>query len=366
METNGTSWTGVTNQMMNSWTEMGTQTWKNWMNLMGTMAPKSEPASGFEAIAQRYSENQQLLFRLLRLSFNTWQEMMPKVTAGESWQEAMQNYTAQIRSQLDDFSAGVAKSTQDVNELWQLYLKETQRFSQLWLNAIGSSVAPLSQAAVSGSTEPWIELNNLYWNLLYEESFGSLMQSPLLGPTREFNGKQLRAFDAWAKLYRAGLDYQVVLADVQVRSLEALMQDLVTRAEKGDAIKDWRQFQQVWGVIADDVFEKAFCDEENLKVRGRYLNALNTYRIHQQELMELWMKALNIPSRSEIDELHKTVYELRKELKQLRKTVAQYESKMGAATEPVPEAPTEQKPASAPTDEKPVPKSRRSPKPDTP
>lgn len=366
METNGTSWTGVTNQMMNSWTEMGTQTWKNWMNLMGTMAPKSEPTTGFEAIAQRYSENQQLLFRLLRLSFTTWQEMMPKVTAGESWQEAMQNYTAQIRSQLDEFSTGATKTTQDVNELWQLYLKETQKFSQLWLNAIGSSVAPLSQAAVSGSTEPWIELNNLYWNLLYEESFGSLMQSPLLGPTREFNGKQLRAFDAWAKLYRAGLDYQVVLADVQVRSLEALMQDLVARAEKGDAIKDWRQFQQVWGVIADDVFEKAFCDEENLKVRGRYLNALNTYRIHQQELMELWMKALNIPSRSEIDELHKTVYELRKELKQLRKTVAQYESKMGAATEPVPETPTEQKPASTPADEKSVPKSRRSPKPDTP
>jgi class III poly(R)-hydroxyalkanoic acid synthase PhaE subunit len=179
---------------------------------------------------------------------------------------------------------------------------------------------------INGTSQPWIELNNLYWNLLYEESFGSLMQSPLLGPTREFNGKLLRTFDAWADLYHASIDYQTVLTNVQMRSFEELMRQLVTLAEKGEPVRDWRQFQQLWGRVADEVFEKAFCSENNLKVRGRFLNTLNSYRIYQQDLTELWMKLMNLPSRGEIDEVHKNIYELRKEVKRLKTALAKYET----------------------------------------
>jgi class III poly(R)-hydroxyalkanoic acid synthase PhaE subunit len=158
------------------------------------------------------------------------------------------------------------------------------------------------------------------------------MQSPLLGPTREFNGKLLRTFDAWVDLYRASIDYQTLLTDIQIRSFEELMKQLVTLAEKGEPIQDWRQFQQLWGRLADEVFEKAFCSENNLKVRGRFLNALNTYRIYQQDLTELWLKQINLPSRTEVDEVHKNIYELRKEVKALKKTLAKYEAREKATT----------------------------------
>ena len=115
------------------------------------------------------------------------------------------------------------------------------------------------------------------------------------------------------------------------------MRELISLAEKGEKVKDWRQFQQLWGRVADQVFEKAFCDEENLKVRGRFLNALNTYRLYQQDLMEVWMKMMNLPSRGEIDEVHKTVYELRKEVKQLKKALAKYESQAAPPPEPEPQ-----------------------------
>lgn len=327
MTSNSTSWGGVADQLMHTWTEVGTQMWKNWFDLMGsaTSEPMKASSLGSTSIAQRFFDNQQLLMRLLRLSFDSWQEFFPKVATGETPTDFLQNYSEQIRNQFNQVSTGNLKIVQDTNELWQLYLREVQEFNHLWLSALTSSVAPLSQT-VGGTSDPWLELNNLYWNLLYEESFGSLMQSPLLGPSREFNSKLLRSFDSWANLYRASIDYQAVLTDVQLRSLEELMQKLVALAEKGETIKDWRQFQQLWGSVADDVFEKAFCLESNLKVRGRFLNALNTYRTHQQDLTEVWMKLLNLPSRGEIDEVHKNVYELRKEVKALKKIVARYEA----------------------------------------
>jgi class III poly(R)-hydroxyalkanoic acid synthase PhaE subunit len=327
MEKEAPSWAGMTNQLFDTWTDVGTQMWKNWTDLMGaaTRNPVSSGKPNLDAVSQQFLENQQLLTRLLQLSFTSWQEMLPKLQTGGDWQTALANYTQQMRQQLDQFSTGMLQSSQDTAELWKLYISQMQKFNQLWAASLGAAITPLSQTP-AGTPAPWVELNNLYWNLLYEETYGSLMQSPLLGPTRELNSKLLRAFDAWVQLYRAGLDYQILLSNIQVHSFEELMQELVSRAEKGETVKDWRQFQDIWGQVADGVFEKAFCQEDNLRIRGRFLNSLNAYRIHQRGLTEVWLKAVDMPSRSELDEVHQTLYELRKEVKGLKKALAKYES----------------------------------------
>lgn len=206
-------------------------------------------------------------------------------------------------------------------ELWQLYLGETEKFSKLWINPLGLSKNSFNEA-MNGDNSPLIELNNFYWNLLYEESFGSLMQSPLLGPSREINAKLLSGFEGWKELYKTSIDYQLVLGDIQVKSFSALIKNLVARAEKGETIKDWKEFQTIYSQIADQVFEEAFFDEKNIKIRGKFLNSLNIYRLKQQEIMELFFEMMNIPTRKEVDEIHKTIYELRKEVKQLKKQIA--------------------------------------------
>jgi class III poly(R)-hydroxyalkanoic acid synthase PhaE subunit len=384
METTSTTWTSLADQFVSTWTDAGTQMWKSWFDLMGAaqVQPTANSATnwqaGLTALVQRYWDSQHLWARLLRLSFESWQEFVPTLKAGDNTQDFLQNYSEKLRQQFHQFSSGTLKATEDINELWQLYLTEVNDVSQLWIKALGSSMSPWSQT-LNGGSELWLELNNLYWNLLYEESFGSLMRSPLLGPSREVTGKLLRCFDAWVSLYRANLDHQVVLSDIQLRSLEALMWEVVERAEKGEAMQDWRQFQQLWGQVADREFERAFRSEDNLKVRGRFVNALNQYRFQQQELVELAMKLMNLPSRQEVDEVHQNIHELRKEVKALKKALAKYESTPAAPAD-VPPVPTAESPtdsSSQPTDApsaaktvgrslpKSTPKSRKQPPPQT-
>ncbi len=176
-----------------------------------------------------------------------------------------------------------------------------------------------------GMAKPWIQLSNLCWSLLYEKTLGTLAQMPLLGSTREFNHTLIQTFDAWAKLYPTNTDYQLLIAEIQLQSFAELMRELNLLAAKGEKIEDWQQFQQLWSRVADKVFEQAFCSEDNLKVRGRLINATNHYKLRQQELMEMWMNSINLPTRSEVDEVHKTIYELRKEVKTLKKTLAKSE-----------------------------------------
>lgn len=321
-------WSNIATEYVNTWAETGNKMWKSWFELMGSIPTPNPPADApaeFKDVAQRFFDNREVLVRFIKLSSEAWKDIFPRIESGEDWQSIVTKYSEQMRNQLTEFSNAYLKASKSANELWQLYLKEIQKLGQIWLDPMGLSVGTMGKA-VTGHSSALIELNNFYWNLLYEETFGSLTQTPLLGPTRELSAKILSGFEAWKDLYKASCDYQVVLGDIQVRSFEALMRELVTLAEKGKAVKDWKEFQQVWSQVADNVFEESFCKEENLKVRGKFLNALNTYRVKQQDLMELYLEMMNIPSRSEVDEIHKTIYELKKQVKSLKKKLAEYES----------------------------------------
>ena len=173
-----------------------------------------------------------------------------------------------------------------------------------------------------GISRPWIELNNFCWNLVYEKTLGSLTSLPLFGPGRELNHKLIQGFAAWASLYPAAFNYQMVLTEIQVHALEELIRELISLSERGEAIKESAQLQRLWSNIVDKIYERTFCLEDNLRVRGQFLNAINYYKLCQQDLMEMWMKTMSLPIRSEVDEIHKHIYELRKEVKSLKKKLA--------------------------------------------
>jgi len=267
----------------------------------------------------RFSEKEQQME-------TAWQDLFSKFASGEDWQQSFYHYTQELRDQVEEFLTGILKNDPNRVDLWQIYVEEMQKFNPLWINGLSVSLGSLSQAAVTHSSKPWIELNDLYWNLVYEKTLGSLTRMPLLGPSRGFNNKLTRVFDAWAKLYPTSIDYQIVLAEIQMQSFSELMQELILLAAKGETVKDWQQFLSLWGHTADKVFEKAFCSADNLKIRGRFLNAINHHKLCQQEVMEVWMTMMNMPIRSEVDEVHKSVYELRKEVKSLKKVLAKYEA----------------------------------------
>ncbi len=341
----------ATNEMMNAWFNTTTQMWKNWYDLTTSAASQYQNQANIPNIpnipnfgspftspfAQPFGNGNQTLFNPLLYSFNAWKDILNQFQGGQNWQETSKNYTEEFSKQLNAFSGDPSKLAEDTNKLWQMYFQQFQKFNELLGNYWGASMNPLSQT-LTGNSQPWIDLNNLYWDMLYKPTLGNLLQSPSVGPARGFNAKLQKAFEAWTNLYRASIDSGAVLNQIQVRSFEQLMQQLVALTQKGEKVDDWRKFQQMWSRIVDENYEQTFSQEENLKIRGKLLNALNYYRLQQQELMEMWMQTMNMPVRSEVDEIHRNVYELRKEVKSLKKRLSAAEKEAEAAAEVAVEA----------------------------
>ncbi len=320
-------WTDIASEVVGRWTETSTLMWKNWFDLMSlvpTEIASTETVPELKDVSKKFLGNRELAIDFLQLSIDAWKSILPQVKAGDDWQHTLNKSIEKMREQFNKFSLGAIRIGQDSTELWEVYLQQMQKFNQLWVSSWGFTEL-LGQAS-TGKSSALIEMNNLYWDLLYNKGFGSLMQTPSLGLSREINGKVMDNFESWRHLYQASADYQVVLGEIQVKSFEALIRKLVLLTEEGKTVKDWREFQTIWSEVADQVFENAFFHEKNLKIRGKFLNALNSYRIKEQELKEVYLKMMNVPLRSEVDEIHQTIYELRKEVKRLKKIVGSSES----------------------------------------
>ncbi len=209
-------------------------------------------------------------------------------------------------------------------ELWQLYIKGLQKLVQLWAELLPQSL-DMSRMA-SGDDSILFQPIDFYWNI-YEKTVGSFLQSPTLGYTREFNHKLLGGFDSWINFYKASFDYQLVLLNVWAKAFDELMRELAASEEKSRTIQIWRQFLQVWSSLFDRVFAETFRSQDTVEIQGKFLNAALSYRLHQQQLMEVFLKMNDLPTRSEVDEVHRNIYQLRKEIKSLKKAVAESQSK---------------------------------------
>ena len=196
---------------------------------------------------------------------------------------------------------------------------------ELWAEPLRLSLEIASRVVV-GYASAVSEVTNLYWDI-YEKTFGSVLQSPSLGYTREFNNKLFKSFDAWINFSKANVDYQLVLVEVWLKAFEEVMRELASSQEKDETIQNWQQFLQVWSSVFDRVFAQTFRSEDALEIQGKFLNSAMTYRLHQQQLMEVFLKMNDLPSRSEVDEIHRSIYELRKEIKSLKKSLAQSQTK---------------------------------------
>ena len=151
---------------------------------------------------------------------------------------------------------------------------------------------------------------------------GRALLAPSLGLTREFNEKVSKAFDLWLENQQAQTTYQLLVGEAWLEAFQALMKKLVDMAQKGETITDQRHLLRIWVEVADAVFIELFHSEAYATAQSAYVNSNMTLRRQQRALLEVWLRQNDMPTRTDLDEAHHQIYELRKEVRALKKSVA--------------------------------------------
>lgn len=334
-------WTEQSSNMMKAWADSQQQMMSAWMETMQnmtrstsqtmpdmwremvlqgirSMTMNTDPTA--QNVAQKMFASQMNMMKFIEMAMQTWNTMYPIAQNGGDWQAALKQQSEMMRNQLLNGATQNVQNMSSMQQLWNAYTKEAMSMGQPWMQAMQNSTQYFDDV-MSGNQNNIVEMTSLYWDA-FQDSFGSFLQMPGLGYSREMDEKVRQSFAAWIDLQRASFDYQVIIVDIWMNAFERLMTEMAEVAQDGETVDGIRDFLNRWTAIADDSFKQAFHSEQYVELQGKLINSMMEYRQQQRRVNEVFMEMYDIPTRTEVDEAHRRIYELRKELKAVKRELA--------------------------------------------
>jgi class III poly(R)-hydroxyalkanoic acid synthase PhaE subunit len=228
---------------------------------------------------------------------------------------------------------GLSDQVRDIGMRWleagQSYLQGWQQFAQRGAAGAAAGESPLkfgeemlnawqgtwtgAAAAGEGATRQFADL---------------ISRLPALGLAREQT-------EMWRDLMAAQTEYQqleqelrTVWAKVQTDALamlEALIRERKTKQSAGSlpGIEDYRELYNLWVECGEKVFAQVAHSESYCKLQAQLGNAAIRLRARQQAMLERVLKQYDLPTRSELNTVHKQMRELRERVAMLEGQLAE-------------------------------------------
>jgi class III poly(R)-hydroxyalkanoic acid synthase PhaE subunit len=162
----------------------------------------------------------------------------------------------------------------------------------------------LTNATIPG----WEQVPNAFLSSLLPVSVGDV-------------GHQLlKTVNAWILFQQASFQYQGIQTQVWTQTLDKLWPELwqLAIAAQSNREENWRSLLQIWSCLFDETFAQTFRSKDAQHIQKQFLHTALEYRLQQQQLAELILESYGLPTRREVDEIHRSIYELRKMVKSLK------------------------------------------------
>lgn len=217
--------------------------------------------------------------------------------------------------------SGVALSetTEKAQENWRLAQQQFEDWlesSKRWLPAAGDApgegiagetlrrMMDPGQFLFAGSDE-------------VNQAIQRLVEGPELADIGTLERRVLKVSSEWLVLREASAAYRAVTAAAWRRAFERFCRE--TTGDRESLKQSPRELLDRWLAIANEELIRTQRTEDFLDAQRRLLRAGVDYRIKERELVEIWCETHSIPTRTEIDDLHRIVYELRHKVRALER-----------------------------------------------
>lgn len=145
----------------------------------------------------------------------------------------------------------------------------------------------------------------------------SMLQVPAFGYLRESQERQ-QQFTLALDDYREQVGhYNRLMMDASRRALEKLERKLAEHSEPGRQLKSWRALYDTWIDAAEEGYAEVALSPEFRQAYGALVNAQMRVRRHVQQQVERSAGQLGMPTRGELDAVHRKLGELARRVVEL-------------------------------------------------
>lgn len=217
----------------------------------------------------------------------------------------IRSWIDQQREQLrrgTDTTAGAAQMPGQIRDLGLRWLGVGEEMLSAW-HGVWSGV----KAAGEGANERFSDLLN---------------RAPPLGLAREQTEAWRELVNAQKECQKLEQELRVVLMRVQTDALAMLEERVRERQRDNEPIASYRELYDVWVECGERVYSQVAHSDAYSKLQAQLTNATMRLRARQQTVMEWTLKQLDLPTRSELNTVHRQMRELRDKVAALEAQLA--------------------------------------------
>lgn len=152
-----------------------------------------------------------------------------------------------------------------------------------------------------------------------DEVLGRMAQGPRFADLWEAERRYAGVLQAWMTLRRRSLDHNAVVLEAWLQAGRRFSEQMAARAGPDAEAFDAKAALALWTETANQQLLETQRSERFLQTQAAMIRATTDLRLAQQELVEHFGKQYGFPTRTELDDVHRTVTELRRELRAMRR-----------------------------------------------
>ncbi len=281
-----------TDAMMADWIKFVTDFWSGQSQMWQQPHPAPDTSSQQSGAQSARSA--------LDAAIRNWQAVSAAMSAPESMESLLKGAGA-----MPEILAKMAQNTVDG------YIQLQQK----WLERCGR----IGETVDAYSFERLDENMFRAWIDMYESEFRQFFNIPQLGLARGYQEKFNQAVDKYNIYHSTLAEFVRVLSLPLSHSVSVMQEKLGEMAEKGALPDDSQKYYQMWIKILEGHYMKLFQSPEYNRILANTLNAISDFSASKDAVLQDMLSGLPIPSRKEIDDLERELYELKKRIRALEK-----------------------------------------------
>lgn len=205
-----------------------------------------------------------------------------------------------------------------------MWTETLQRWTSVAQEALpAGGVEQMLKAMFDPSQWPELTLSPL------DRAIEHLVEGPSYATLWTLDRKLLKAQKLRLEWSRDLAAYQLVLHSAWSHALQRFFTEL---HREGEPIRSFRELIDLWIDVANETLVEAHRQPEFLEAQRRLTRSSTECRLQEREIAESWCEMHHIPTRTEVDDLARTVNELRRELRALTRRQDQPDSVPRAKT----------------------------------
>jgi class III poly(R)-hydroxyalkanoic acid synthase PhaE subunit len=232
--------------------------------------------------------------------------------AGESsaqWQESIASTISGLQEALGAPRLNRQGAANSAVAFWELPLNTWQRAVS------SSSILPgdfLQHVNLLGGSQVRDEIQG---------RVDQLLSTPAIGYMRE-NQEQTQILIKLIMNYQQALqDYAATYGEIGVKCVDVLQQHVQQRVADGNPVRSLRELYDLWVDSCEEAYVEYVSTDDYREIYGRLVNSLMAVKRHGTMMVDEALGALNMPTRAEVDTLHRRLQETRRAEKALRAEV---------------------------------------------